>query len=252
VPRTRQLAVAGTAALLVFMLSQFPAATAFAWFAPAGSGGFGFQGTIWNGSARLISVGGQQLRNTRWELSVWRLFTGRLAGDIETRWAGGFIEGWASVSVTGAIDMREVRGSFDIAPLSPLLGLPQAGGIATLDLSEVAVRDSWPQRLIGTGEVRNLSSPLMGSGEAQVIGDIGISFDTATETDADTITGLLNDTGGPLELSGTLLLTPPGNYELRSRVRARRGAPEALRRNLNFLGAPEPDGTHIFQIAGSI
>ena len=251
-PSPKQLAVAGTAALLVFMLSQFPAATAFAWFAPAGSGGFGFQGTVWNGSARLISIGGQQLRNTRWKLSVWRLITGRIAGEFETRWGGGFIETQASVSFTGAIDMKGVRGSFDIAPLSPLLGIPQAGGIATIDLSEVEVRDNWPRRLVGSGEIRNLSSPLMGRGDAQLIGDIGISFDTSTETDVDTITGLLSDTGGPLELNGTLLLTPPGNYELKSRVKARSGAAESLRRNLNFLGAPEPDGTHIFQIAGSI
>jgi hypothetical protein len=58
--------------------------------------------------------------------------------------------------------------------------------------------------------------------------------------------------GGPLELKGTILLRPPGSYTLKARVKARDSAPEALKKNLEFLGAPESDGMRIFQLAGSI
>jgi len=248
----RRYVVLGAAGFIVFLIATFPASTAFVLFAPDGAGAFGIEGTIWRGKARLISLQGQQFRNTEWDVAALRLLTGRFGGDFKTRWAGGFIEGTGGISLTGTISLQNLRGSFDIAPVSRAFGTPQIGGIANVRFSEVEIVDNWPRRLVGDGELRNLSSPLMGRGEAQMIGNVGFAFDTGTETDRDTITGRLRDTGGPLELNGTLLLTPPGNYELKSRVKPRPDAPAALRRNLQFLGAPEPDGTHLFQLAGSV
>ncbi len=248
----RKYLLPGALCLLAFIVIQFPAGSAFALFAPAGVGAFGVEGTLWQGRARIISVGGMQLRNTEWDIDVLRLLTGRLGGDVSSRWGGGFIDAHAYVSLFGNIALRDVRASFDIAPLSRLFGTPQIAGLATVNFSEVDIADNWPQRLVGDGEIRGLASPLMGQGDARVIGNIGFEFDTATETDVDTITGRLRDTGGPLELGGTLVLKPPGQYELKTRVRARDEAPAALRRNLRFLGEPEADGKHIFQLAGSV
>jgi hypothetical protein len=92
----------------------------------------------------------------------------------------------------------------------------------------------------------------MGAGAADIIGNITLDFDTATETDGEAITGKLTDSGGPLELRGNLLLRPPGSYTLKVRLKARPEAPEALRKNLEFLGSPEADGMRVFQLAGSI
>ncbi len=251
-PSSKRLLLIGLSCLILFLVLRFPASTAFAWFAPANVNGFGISGTIWGGEARLISVAGLQLRNTEWQVAPWRLLTGQLGGRFRSRWGGGFIEANGGIRLSGTISLTEVRGSFDIAPLNSVFGIPNIGGIATVDLSEVVIRENWPQRLVGRGELRSLSSPLMGSGAAQFIGDIGFQFNTNTETDRDTVTGQLQDTGGPLQLNGTLKLTPPHNYDLKTRLRARQEAPESLRRNLQFLGAPEADGTHVFQLAGSL
>lgn len=248
----RRLFWIAPALFVLFALVQFPARLAFAWFAPPGVGGFGFAGTIWNGSARIISVDGLQLRNTEWELAVPWLLTGRLAGDFRTRWSGGFAEGFASIGFGGTVTLRDTQASVELSLVDSLLGLPSLAGQLTADIAVLELADGWPHRFVGTGEIRSLSSPLMGEAGADLIGDVGFDFDTATETESDTVTGRLRDTGGPLELDGRIRLTPPGEYELEARVRARESAPPSLRNNLNYLGPPEPDGTHEFRMAGSI
>jgi len=248
----KRLIVVGCMALALFAVIRFPASTAFSWFAPAGVGAFGIEGTIWNGKARLINAPGLQFRNTEWDVAAWRLLIGQLGGDFNTRWGGGFVEASGNAGIGGKISLRNIRGSFDIRQLNSVLGTPDIGGVATVDLSELVLKNSWPTRIVGSGQLKNLTSPLMGRGAAQLIGDIGFEFDADTETDSETVTGKLRDTGGPLQLEGSLLLTPPGNYDLKARLKARETAAESLRRNLMFLGAPEPDGNHIFQLAGSI
>ena len=238
--------------LLGFFVAQFPASTAFAWFAPAGMGAFGVSGTLWRGNARLIRVGGLQLRNSEWDIVLSRLFTGQLAANFKSRWGNGFAEGYAAISGSGNLSVRELTASFNVGTLSALFDLPRMGGQVSVQINEVTLIDNWPRQFVGSGEIRGLSSPLMGAGDAQRIGDIRFEFNTETETNPDTITGKLSDSGGPLQLNGMLVLTPPGNYDVNVRVKARATAPATLHQNLQFLGAPEPDGTRIFQLAGSI
>lgn len=248
----KKLAALGLACLLVFALSSLPARLVLAIVTPAEVSTFGINGTIWQGSARIIAFNGQQFRNTEWNLSVPRLFLGQLGGEFKTRWGDGFMEGSGSIGLTGTITLGETSASFNAASLESLLGIPRVGGQVSLQLSELEVQDNWPYRLVGTGEIRNFSSPLMGAGAADIIGNVTLDFDTATETDGDAITGKLTDSGGPLVLKGTVLLKPPGSYTLKVRLKTRPDAPEALEKNLEFLGAPEADGMRVFQLAGSI
>jgi general secretion pathway protein N len=248
----KKLLTLAVACFLVFFVTMLPARVVFAVFMPNSVQGFGVEGSIWKGSARIINVAGQQLRNTEWDLALSRLVIGQLGGDFKTRWGSGFAEGFGSISMAGTIRLSDAQASFDVALLNSLLGIPKVGGQISLQIEDLEVIDSWPRRLSGSGEIRNLSSPLMGNGAADLIGNVAVEFDTATETDTQTITGQIYDTGGPLELKGTILLTPPGNYDLSTRLKTRPDAPKVLQQNLQFLGSPESDGSHIFKLAGSI
>ena len=248
----KKLLTLGIACFLVFFLTMLPARIVFAVFMPNSVQGFGVEGSIWNGRARIINVAGQQLRNTEWNLALSRLALGQIGGNFKTRWGSGFAEGFGSISMTGTLRLRDAQASFDVGLLNALLGIPKIGGQISLKIKDLEVINNWPHLLSGSGEIRNLSSPLMGRGAADLIGNVAVEFDTATETDTQTITGQIQDTGGPLELSGTVLLTPPGNYDLSTRLKTRRDAPKELRDNLQFLGSPESDGSYIFKLAGSI
>lgn len=237
---------------LLFLLSLLPARAGFWLFAPAGVSGFGFTGTVWNGSVQLIRAPNIQLVNTQWDLAALRLPLGQLAGDIETNWNGGFAEGFAALSLGGNITLRNAKATFDATALQPVLNTLPVDGQISIEVNKLRLRDNWPEFVVGNAEVRNLSSTMLGTGADGLLGDFSLSFDSTTETEADSVTGKISDMGGPLEVSGELLLTQPSQYALKVRVKARNEASIAMRRNLEFLGQPEGDGARIFQLAGSI
>jgi hypothetical protein len=251
-PLKTKLIGLGIACFLIFVVALFPARVGFALLAPAEVSGFGINGSIWHGSARIINAGGMQLRNTEWNLALSRLLLGRFGGEFKTRWNNGFAEGFGTISLGGTLRLSETLASFDAAMLQPLLGTPSLGGQISLQLTKLELSDNWPHQLIGKSELRNLSSPLMGRGEAGLIGSLEVSFDTSTETESDTVTGKIRDIGGPIEATGTLLLIKPADYTLKARLKARPEAPAALQQNIEMLGSPEGDGTRIFQFAGSL
>jgi hypothetical protein len=65
------------------------------------------------------------------------------------------------------------------------------------------------------------------------------------------LTGVLKDTGGPLEVAGTVKITPPRSYELTGTAKPRPEAPPELRNALQMLGPATPDGSHALSLAGS-
>jgi general secretion pathway protein N len=237
---------------LTFVVAIFPARAGLALLVPVGIEAFGVTGTIWQGQAKLINASGQQLRNTEWDLSFARLLIGQIGGNFSTRASSGFVEGFGTISLGGTIRVQDARAGMDAGMLQALGAAPALNGQISIRLDELELSDNWPVLLVGEGQVINLSSPLMGRGEAAQIGNARINFDTTTETTEGTVTGKISDDGGPLQIDGTLLLTKPANYSLKVRLKARPGAPKALQQNLEFLGSPESDGTRIFQLAGSL
>jgi len=242
----------GLACFCVFLIALLPARAVFALLPANLVSGFGVSGSIWNGSAKIINVAGQQLRNTEWDIALNQLLLGRLGGDFKTRWNDGFVEGFGTISLGGTIRLSETEGSVDAAALPVAPGTTRLGGQISLQIDELELQDNWPRHLVGRAEVLNLSSSLMGSGAAALIGSFAVTFDSTAEPDSDAINGIIADIGGPLELSGNLLLAPPKNYTLKTRLKAREDAPASLQNNLTFLGAPEADGSRIFQLAGSL
>lgn len=248
----RKLAALGAGCLVLFLLATFPARLAFMVFSPTGIDSFGVTGTLWNGSARIINAGETiQLRNTEWDLALTQLLRARLGADVKTRWNGGFLEGFVSTSALGNVAVRDTTASLDIQVFQSLFNTPPINGQFSVQIDELDVRNNWPVLLIGSGKVLGFSSSLMGSGSASVIGDIGIDF-AAADNGNENINGRIEDLGGPLEISGTLVLSEPSDYSINTRIKARPDASEALRRNLEFLGPAEPDGARVFELAGSI
>ncbi len=247
-----KLIALGLSCFLVFFVAQFPARAGFALLAPEGVEAFGLEGTLWQGSARIVNAGGQQLRNTEWDLALPRLLLGQIGGDFKTRWADGFAEGFGTVSLAGTLRLDDVQMSMAAGSLRSMVGTPDLGGQIKVSIDSLELANNWPQRLVARAELLNLSSPMMGRGKAGTIGNLSLQFDSTTDTDPERLTGIVRDEGGPLEINGELVLAMPTEYELKARIKARDNAPEALRSNLDFLGPPEADGTRIFQFAGSI
>ena len=247
------LAGAGIASFLLFLVANIPAGFMMNRVEGAMPGAIqtaGVEGTLWNGRVRAIDMTGWQLRNTRWQISVPALFTGRLAADIETRTAGGEITAGVAVSLTGKLMVSDLQASGPLAPLARQFQLPVTGGRYEATIDTLQLVDNWPTALIAGIKMTAVPLNLMG-GAGDATGNFSLTFDEASIPEAGPINGLLADDGGQLEISGNFILTPPNNFDLQSKLSARPGAPAEIAQALNLLGPADPEGRREFKMAGS-
>jgi len=234
------------AAYLLFALISFPARVAVAWFAPGQVQLAGLQGTLWSGQAALGALGGLPLSELTWDLKPTRLLFGRLAADVATRLADGFVEG--SVSVTPSrLVVTDLRGTTRLSSLQQLLPLGGVDGLVTWQMERLEVIDQWPVRAIGRLRVASLSAVPFG---VDNLGDYQVDFADAQAGEG--VAGIIKDTGGPLSVAGNLALAADRSYQLSGRVTARPGASEALVNGLTLLGNPGADGSRRFEYSGQL
>jgi hypothetical protein len=233
----------GCGAYIAFALALFPAATAYRWFGPSGLILSGISGTAWSGRAELAAIGNLPLRDVEWSLAPLGLVLGRLSAAVTARPADGLITGSLSAGLR-SIRFSDVRVTTSLDTLSAVLPLQGARGLLSLDLGELTLRDGWPVSATGTLEIRALEvRPLVAdAGLASIaLGDYELSSFEISELH---LGAALRDRGGPLEITGAVMLAlqTPGTLQgarprFDGRVRERGDIPSALREPLEFLTA---------------
>jgi hypothetical protein len=252
--RNYLLASVGIASFVLFAIINIPASTISSRLEERLPGRIrtgGVEGTIWNGHVRSININGWQLRDMRWELNPAALLLGRLSASIAFRGAGGEITVDASVSVSGAISVRDLEAAGPIAPLAAKFNLPASGGQYRLRLSALDITDAWPTSLVGSGQVTGVPLNILG-GAGGPTGNYTVVFNAETVPKDGRLSGTLSDDGGPIEVDGNIVLTPPMNYAVQAQLKARPNASTEITRALSFAGPAGPDGRREFSMAGSL
>jgi general secretion pathway protein N len=242
----------GVGAYAAFAMSLFPAATAYRLFAPEEMRLAGIDGTLWSGRAPLGSAGALPLHDISWNLNALPLLAGRLSGRLQARLSEGFVD--TSVSATSSrVVFSELRASTSLAALRPLLQLQGTEGLVSLSMSRLQLDDVWPTHAAGQVRLAQLAVvPLMSSGGGELISIGGYDVNFA-DTEENGIAARIVDSGGPLEVSGTLLLDSDRNYALEGLVAPRAGAPSELIQGLQLMtGEPNADGKRTFSLTGSL
>jgi general secretion pathway protein N len=238
-------------AYVAFVVSLFPAATAVRWFVPTELAVAGVNGTVWSGSAALASIPGLALRDVRWNLRRLPLMIGRAAGELSARLPSGFLETGFSASFR-ALELSDLRLSTDIDSLAGLLPVSGASGLVSATIDRLVVVDNWPSELRGQIRVSDLLvEPLIGAEQGPLpLGNHEVLFQGA---DAGTLRGVLHDLGGPLEVNGTLTLSPEHDYVLEGKLLARPGAAAMLVQSIGFMTSdPDESGRRTFTLTGSL
>jgi len=211
----------------------------------------GVEGTLWNGYIHSLDINGWQLRDTSWNLNPAALLLGRLSAKIVTSVADSEITANASISMSGAISVRDLEAAGPLFPIAAIFNLPIAGGRYQVQLSALDITDAWPTSLVGSGQVTGV--PLNFRGDASgPTGNYAVVFNAETVPEDGQLSGMLSDDGGPVEIGGNIVLTPPMNYELQAKVKARPGAPAEITQALTFAGPAGPDGRREISMAGSL
>jgi general secretion pathway protein N len=244
----------GIGAYFAFALSSFPAGTAYAWFAPAGLQLDGLEGTLWSGRAAAGNVGNLSLRDVRWSVHAWQLLLGRVAADLRAQLDEGYVA--AHVKATRShVSLSEVRASTSLSTLRAVLPISGLRGEANLTLSalELDVAKAWPTKVVGDLKLLQLeTTPLSLTGPRGKLFPIG-NYDVRLSEGPGPINATFSDTGGPLEVSGTLAVNAARAYFLDGMVKPRADAPQELVDGLNVIASdPDAEGRRRLMLNGSL
>lgn len=242
----------GAGAYLAFLLTMFPAGTAYRWFAPDTLRLAGVDGTLWSGRATLGSVGGLGLHEIQWRLQPWSLFMARIGGQLQARLADGFIE--TEIEATfSATTLRNFRASSSLDGLQEFLPLGGINGFVSAELSELRIQGRWPVAAVGEIRLGELAVPSIftpTSGSLIALGNYRIRFASSPNR---VLVGNFEDQGGPLEVSGSVRLNPDRAYVIEGVVRTRPEAPLELSQGLEIMTAPaDASGLRAFSLNGSL
>lgn len=244
-PSLRTLAIAGVAALVVGLLSAFPARLAWQWIAPQGVAVQGISGSIWSGRAREVSAGGVYMSDVRWRFHPLALFRGRIEYGVSAAPVSGFIEADVSIRAGGTTGLENLTASLPIAALGPFIEVAGLDGDIDLEIGRVLIRDGLPMDANGTIILSNLViRPLAPS----VLGD----YQADVETIEGIVRGEVEDLSGVLDVTGSIELRPDRSYVFSSMVGTRPGAPLEIDRQLQFLGTADAEGRRGVRFEGRL
>jgi general secretion pathway protein N len=241
--------VLGAIVFLLCLVALTPATVAYRWLAPDSVRMTGVNGTIWAGNARLGSVEVFGFQDLKWDLKPTRLLLGKLAAQVSMKLGEGFLEGDVASGLTGrSFSATDLKGSCSLANFKDALPIDGIDGILNLDLKSLAVSDGIPTAAEGMIRIGRLSVAMAGS---DVLGDYQVNFDDSLPDEG--IAGRIKDLGtGPFEVAGSLIVKTDGNFSLEGTVKARPSAPAHLKGMLTYLGSEAPDGSHSFELSGSL
>ena len=236
----------GVGAYLVFAVATLPASLVTSRLGPLGVMTAGVEGTVWKGRAQVVQVANARLGSVSWDLHVLPLFTGRLQADVQLNRIDGFARGSVSVSPSGNLRVRDLAASLPLSAL-PIAGLPRGwAGTLNAKLAHLEVEQGWPTKVEGTVEAADIVGPRSTAN----MGSYKATFpNPAAKADAG-LSGILTDTGGPVQFTGTLLLKPDRSYWIDGMVATKPQTPGDVVRALQFLGPPDAQGRRPFATDG--
>ncbi|MEZ5566386.1 MAG: type II secretion system protein N [Gammaproteobacteria bacterium] len=261
---TRLFLAVGIVALLASLIVLIPARVVVGLLGlPAGIVS-GVTGTLWHGEIEHLTLGNpgpdQQVQGmnrgsrlglgpVRWQVKPTRLLLGRLAADIQSELPDGFLNTTIAWSPGGTLRLSDLEGAAPIAWIAPAAADP--GSQLSARFEKLVIADNRVAAAIGTLQMAGVVLPVATRGAPLRPGSYTLSFDAPDVPDGKPLTGELKDAGGPLELNGTVTITPPRAYEIRGTARARPNAPSELQDALTMLGPAMADGTHALSLAGT-
>jgi general secretion pathway protein N len=247
--KRRTLIVLGVVAFIVFALATLPARVVLARLASSGVQASGVAGTIWNGQAQVLTVGGGRIGSVSWRLRVLPLFTGRASAQVNVKREDGFLESGVSASPSGRVAFSNLTGSLPLSALPPNVLRGGWTGALNLKLANLVLESGWPTAAAGVVEVIDITGP---ANKPVNMGSYKATFAEDDAPEQGVLRGAVVDLGGPIEINGTIeLKAAERSYRVQGLVATRPDAPRDVTNALQFLGPPDQRGRREFGTEGT-
>jgi len=231
---------------LFFLVLTLPASVVVSWLTlPANTKIANPSGSIWLGKAESIRYSGVDLGALEWELHPLSFFLGELSADVSIIKNKEYFRSEVSLSPSGKIELEETRFFVELSSFQALsYGMPFSyDGIVS---GYFPVSHFYKDHYIGLNGKLSLNSIKLISPQRQLFGDFTIDFRAENKGLS---SGKIKDNGGPLELSGKVMLDKNGLLNLTSKLFAREKG-GSLEKMISFLG--QKDGSGRIQIKHSL
>lgn len=242
------LALIGLLVFVVLLIATLPARVLLDRIPIVSASGVG--GSLWSGHAETLAVQGVSLGRADWRLFALPLLKGQLQIEAQVSPPGGRGRAQCVITLRQEVTCSRVDVSLPLQSLQ-LASLPQGwSGHLSAELSHLAIKEGWPVAIAGRVDVQDIQK--MAATGASPFGSFRLEFPAPQVTPNDGLTGVLQDTGGPLNVVGTLRLQPDRTYVIDGHVAARGDAAPDVARAIEYLGTPDAQGRREFSLAGSL
>ena len=209
----------------------------------------GASGTIWNGKANFISIDDiANLNETRWTFSVWKIFTGRVAFQINTNFDDQKIVGEVGVSFLKQFFVNSLSAKISSTKIAELADIPlvQLSGMVTLDIEHAHWKmDELP---LASGDILwNAASITVA--ETVSLGNLNIIL---SENDKHLLNAEIKNKGGDLLLNGNAELVAEKNYAVNMKLSPTSSASNNIDKSLSLFAKRQSNGDFLLKKTGQL
>ncbi len=208
----------------------------------------GVSGTLWNGKAYIITANNMQFKKTAWSFQPWKLFTGKLAINIDSHYLKNNISAELGSSFTGRYFVNQLSAKITAQEIAKLANIPlaQLDGIISVNIEHAQWK---PGELpLASGEIKwdNASVTVA---ETASLGNISIIL---SESPQQQLQAKIINQGGDIKITGSAELLPETNYTVDIKLLPTASASNNIRQSLGFFAQKQPGGEYLLKKSGSL
>ncbi len=208
----------------------------------------GVSGTLWNGKAYMISMDNIQLKKTEWSFSLWKLFIGKIAIDVNSRYLNNDITAEIGTSFIGRYFVNDLAAKIAAQEIAQLANIPMAqlDGMISLDIEHA----QWKQGELplATGEIKWTDATITVA-ETASLGNISILL---SESEQQLLNAEIKNQGGDIKINGTAELVPEADYAVDIKLVPTATASNNIRQSLGLFARKQPNGEYSLKKSGSL
>jgi general secretion pathway protein N len=209
----------------------------------------GVSGSLWNGHAYSINIGGKiELNDTHWSFVTWKMLIGQLALDLNSHYLENEIDTEASISVSGRVYVSSLTASMTASQLAELTNIPlvQLDGDISLDIDSA----QWKQGELplASGQI-NWTNAMVTVTEAVSLGNVSIIL---SESEQNTQTAYITNTEGEITIVGNAGLIPEQDYSVDLRMTPAASARNSIKQSLGMIAKRQSNGDYLLKNTGSL
>ncbi len=208
----------------------------------------GVSGTIWQGKAYIVTVNDVQLKKTEWSFKLWKLFTGKLAIELDTFYLDNKVSAELGSSFTGRFFVNELSAKIAAQEIANIANIPMAQLDGTIHIDIEHAQWKQGELPLASGEIKWTNATVTVA-ETASLGNVSIVL---SESEQQLLNAEISNQGGDIKISGHAELVPEKNYTVDIKLIPTASASNNIKQSLGFFAQKQASGEYLLKKSGSL